>query len=349
MSFGEYFYLKIFNRALVSVSMASGTGLMNIITCDWDAEMLQAIGIKPENLSPIAADDRMPVGLNREYAGRWPALAQVPWLPEVGDGAMNNIGSGCVTRERAALMVGTSGAMRVCWKTDRVRVPRGLWCYRATRDYVVMGGALSDGGSAFEWCRRILRLESAEDKRSREEKHSIEKRLARLEPDGHGLTVLPFFSGERSTGWADYARASIVGMSLDTEPVEILRAVLEAVAYRFADVYELLREELFDITGIIASGGGLLRSAVWTQMMADAIGVPIVASAVPEASSRGAALIAFHALGHIHNLSEVTAPTGEVYEPNAQNHERYEQGRKRQRVLYERLIAPGPDALAASD
>ena len=95
----------------------------------------------------------------------------------------------------------------------------------------------------------------------------------RIEPDGHGLTILPFFSGERSTGWADYAKASIVGINLGTHPVDILRASLEAVSYRFAAIYERLREELPAGARIIASGGGILASRVWTQMMADVIGL----------------------------------------------------------------------------
>jgi gluconokinase len=332
MSFGEYFQLKTFGRALASVSMASGTGLMNVETCDWDGEMLKYLRIGPDHLSPIASDDEMFTGLIGEYARRWPALAGVPWTTAAGDGATSNIGAGCVTRDRVALMVGTSGAMRVCWRGKPARVPRGLWCYRATREYAVMGGALSNGGDVFDWCRNALKL-GAED--------SIEARLAAMEADSHGLTVLPFFSGERSTGWADYARAAVAGMSLDTEPIEVLRAMLESVAYRFAAIYDLLGEATSPASRVIASGGGLLGSPAWTQIMADVMGVAVIASAVPEASSRGAAILLFNALDHISDLDEVAAPLGAVYEPDADNHERYARARARQQSLYDRLIVPG--------
>jgi gluconokinase len=339
LSFGEYLHLKLCGQARCSVSVASGTGLFNPNTCVWDPEVLDAVGITAQQLSPLSADDETMVGLRGEYAARWPALREVPWLPVVGDGAASNIGSGCVTEEPAALMVGTSGALRVCWPAERVRIPRGLWCYRANRRYVVMGGALSNGGNVYAWCRRVLQLHAPDAEWAPDE---IERRLAAMEPDGHGLTMLPFFSGERSTGWADYARAAVTGLSLSTGPLEILRAALEAVAYRFAAIYDRLSEEVPGATRIVASGGGLLRSPAWTQIMADVMGRPVAASAVMEASSRGAALLALQALGHIADLAEVSAPLGSVYEPDAARHERYLRARQRQQRLYDVLIAPGP-------
>jgi gluconokinase len=346
VSFGEYFYLKLFGRLLASISMASGTGLLNIDSCDWDDEMLKHVGISRDNLSPIATDDEMLTGLEPEYGRRWPALARIPWMLAAGDGATNNIGSGCVTKNEAALMVGTSGAMRVCWKAERVRIPRGLWLYRANRQYSVMGGALSNGGNAYDWCLKTLQLESATGGRR---EHALEDKLAQMKADAHGLTVLPFFSGERSTRWADYARAAIVGMSLDTTPLEILRATLEAISYRFAEIYEQLFAEITSINRIIASGGALLSSGVWMQMMSDVMGATVVASAVGEASSRGAAILALHSLGYIRDLNDLPATFGKVCEPDRRNHDLYNRGRRRQQALYERLIAPGPGALEKTD
>jgi gluconokinase len=160
-----------------------------------------------------------------------------------------------------------------------------------------------------------------------------------MKADDHGLIALPFFSGERSTGWHSEARATFTGLNLSADPIEILRASLEAVCYRFAAIYERLKAETQGDTKIIASGGGILNSYVWTQMMADVIGVPVVASAVPEASSRGAAMVALEAFGHIERFDDMETPLGDVFEPNARNHEWYLRGRKKQEKLYELLIA----------
>jgi gluconokinase len=333
VSIGEYLYSKIFGRMVCGVSMASGTGLFNPNKNDWEAEMLAAIGVGREQLSPLAEEGEGLDEMRREFAERWPALRKAKWLPAVGDGAASNIGSGCFSRKLIAINVGTSGAMRVCWPAERVKIPKGLWCYRANRRHALIGGALSNAGDVYAWCKRVLRLDDDDE--------IVESQLAAMKADDHGLTVLPFFSGERSTGWHGEARATYTGINLSADPIEILRASLESVCYRFAAIYERLKAELPGDTRIIASGGGILNSPVWTQMMADVIGVPVVASAIPEASSRGAAMLALEAFGHIGSLGELETPLGEVFEPNARDHELYLQGRARQERFYDLLIENG--------
>ncbi|MGH9767969.1 MAG: FGGY-family carbohydrate kinase, partial [Blastocatellia bacterium] len=328
-------------RMVCGVSMASGTGLFNPNKNDWDDEMLAGIGVDRDQLSPLAEESANGSAngsgglseMRREFAERWPALRNAKWLPAIGDGAASNIGSGSFTRGLIAINVGTSGAMRVCWPAERVKIPKGLWLYRANRRYALIGGALSNAGDVYAWCKRVLRLDDDDE--------VIESQLAAMKADDYGLTVLPFFSGERSTGWHGEARAAFTGINLSADPIEILRASLEAVCYRFAAIYERLKAKLPGDTKIIASGGGILNSRVWTQMMADVIGVPVVASAVPEASSRGAAMLALEAFGQIGSLSELETPLGEVFEPNARDHELYLQGRVRQERLYNLLIENG--------
>ncbi|MGE0883499.1 MAG: gluconokinase [Blastocatellales bacterium] len=354
VSIGEYFYSKVFGRFACGVGMATGTGLFNPNKNDWDDEMLSAIGLTRDQLSPLTAEREAMTGMKAEFADRWPALKNAEWMTAVGDGACSNIGSGCFNHSLIAINVGTSGAMRVCWPVERVKIPDGLWFYRANRHYGLIGGALSNAGDVYAWCKRTLKLSQYPDREGvgdlklgqypdREgvgnSGDELELQLAQMEADGHGLTVLPFFSGERSTGWHDAARASIIGMNLSTDPIEILRAAMEAVCYRFAAIHERLQAELSGETRIIASGGGILASKVWTQMMADVIGVPVVASAVPEASSRGAAMLALEAFGYIKEFGELPTPLGEEFAPNAENHQRYKEGRARQEKFYELLIA----------
>src|SRR5262245_44912027 len=341
VSIGEYLYSKIFGRMVCGVSMASGTGLFNPNNNDWDDEMLAAVGVGRDQLSQLAEERANGSdGFNemwREFADRWPALRMANWLPAVGEDRKSNIGSGCFTRNLIAINVGTSGAMRVCWPAERVNIPKGLWCYRANRRYAIIGGALSNAGDVYAWCKRVLRLDEDDD--------VIELKLSAMKADDHGLTALPFFSGERSTGWHSEARATLTGLNLSADPIEILRALLESVCYRFAALYEKLKAETTGDTKIIASGGGILNSPVWTRMMADVIGVPVVASAVPEASSRGAAMLALEAFGEIGSLDELETPLGEIFEPNARDHELYLRGRARQERLYDLLIEAGKEKL----
>ena len=329
MSFGEYLHLQLQGHTLCSVSMASGTGLFDQNRCMWDEELLVALSIQPDQLSELADLDTFLFGLSPPYATRWPSLADIPWLPALGDGACSNAGSGCFNQGRAAIMVGTSGAMRVMWKAEKVEIPPGLWCYHADRSRFVMGGALSNGGLLYDWMRETLRVSN-----------TIEKELAGMAPDGHRLTVLPFLAGERSTGWNPNARAAIVGISLHTTSLDIVRAGIEAVAYRFAKISRLLKQSGREMSEIIASGGALLNSPAWTQIMADVLGESVILSRVSEASSRGAALLALEALKVIPSLEQVPTPLGETFLPDAERHEQYLKAMKRQDELYDSLIKP---------
>jgi gluconokinase len=235
-------------------------------------------------------------------------------------------------------MVGTSGAMRVVYRSDKIQIPRGLWTYRLDRERFVVGGALSEGGNLVAWLDNLLRLELNAD---------LESQLAGIEPDSHGLTVLPFVAGERSTGWATDARAAIVGMTLDTTPVEVLRAGLESVAYRFTFIAEQLPVFVPERAEVIASGGAMRNSPAWVQIMADVLGRPVRLSAEPEASSRGAALLALESLGAIDDLANVPAAVDRTFEPEPNRAPAYRAAIERQRELY-RLLVSGPWPMAGA-
>lgn len=332
MSFSELLALRFFGETETSVSMASGTGLLDQRLCEWDGELLAWLGIASAQLPAIAAAGKTFVGLTDEYARRWPRLAGARWFPAIGDGAANNIGAGCVTRERVALMIGTSGAMRLLWEDEPpAALPSGLWLYRADRTRIVMGGALSDGGGLYGWMKDALAIEG--------EREEVERAVAALEPDAHGLTILPFWAGERSTGWATAARGAITGLTMHTRPIEILRAAMEAVAYRFALIAGALHTYEFAGAKTVASGGALRASPLWAQMLTDVLGRPLTLSGVRESSSRGAALLALEATGKLKSIADAPAPLAETYEPDMARHARYRAAQERQQKLYELLVA----------
>jgi len=330
LSVSDYLFLRLFGDESTSVSMASATGLFNQHACDWDRELLEGLGISIEQLPWIAQPGQTFQLSFLDYASRWPLLDGAAWFPAIGDGAANNIGAGCVTPDRATLMIGTSGAMRVMFAGDPpASLPSELFCYRADRDRVVIGGALSDGGGLYRWMRETLLLNYDDTE--------LETRLATMEPDSHGLTVLPFWSGERATAWSSSASGSIVGLTARTKPIDILRAGMEAVCYRFA----LLRNALDKVAPqatIVAAGNALLSSPAWAQMVADVLGRRIEISGISEASSRGAALLALEAAGKIDSIATVEAEFAVAYEADMTRHARYAEAIERQQKLYEKLI-----------
>jgi gluconokinase len=268
------------------------------------------------------------VGLMQDFKTRWAVLAHVPWYLALGDGACNNVGCGGFSSEWIVAMIGTSGAMRTVKKSNQAEIPWGLWTYRIDRHRYVQGGSLSDGGNVFEWQKRLLRLDTLE----------LEVQLKAQEPDGHGLTILPFLAGERSPYWNPNAQAAFLGMTFDTTSLDIVRASLEAVAYRFALIYALLKGVDKQPKGIIGSGAGLLQSPAWMQIMSDVFDEPLVKSAVPEASSRGAALLLLESMGVLRQLSDAPAPVGEKYEPQSDTTAVYRAAIQRQQDVYNRLF-----------
>ena len=329
MSFGEYAALRLLGEARCSVSMASGTGLFDPNALAWDTETARDLPLTLDQLNPLAGPGEAQTGLTGEWARTLAPLKDLPWLPAWGDGACSNAGCGAVDADRIALNMGTSGAMRVAVRAAHVDIPPGLFCYRIDRERFLVGGAFANGGNVFAWATRTLQLGAA----------PAAARAARAQtPDGHGLTVLPFWAGERSPGWHVGARAAITGMNLHTTPADLLRASQEAVAYQFAAVRDLLTHQYPQAVPIVASGGALTHDPAWTQMLADAFGVPVTTSRVFEASSRGAALLAFQSLGLLKDLGDAPAFLGKAYTPDPARHAIYVQARARQAALYGKLV-----------
>jgi len=334
LSFGEFLMLRFCGIAAASVSQASATGLFDQRHCIWDNELLAGLDIGSNQLPSLAPDAHTDFHLTDSYAARWPQLRARPWFAPIGDGAANNVGAHCVKRNALALMIGTSGAMRVLYEGEPpARLPASLWCYRLDRRRVIVGGALSDGGWLYSWMRDALNFSALQF-----DDDAVERELAALPPDAHGLIVLPFWAGERSTNWNAHARGAICGLTMHTRPIEILRAAMEAVAYRFAHIARAL-DEFAPHAEIRASGGALSSSPCWTQMLADVLARPVKLSLAREASSRGAALLALESLGVINELPDTDGETSRAtFNPDMEAHARYRVGIERQELVYQSLL-----------
>ena len=336
ITIGEYMARQLFGHSGVSYSAASWSGLLNRHTLDWDDELLAALPVGREQLAPLVDVYDGQRGLRSPFAARWPTLENAFWLPAVGDGATANVGSGCTAPDRVALTVGTTSAMRIVTDQPVARVPDGLWCYRVDRNHALVGGAMTEGGNLFAWVRDRFKLET-----ELAASQSLEDAIAAIAPDSHGLTFLPLLGGERSPGWNADLRGALLGLSLATGSLDILRAGLEGVACRIALVHDRLRPLLPNDATILASGGAILSSPAWLQIMADALAAPVIASTVTEASARGAALLALVALGELPDIHAAPPPLGRKYAPDEHASAIYREVKARQSRLYRYLEKEG--------
>ncbi len=271
----------------MSISMASGTGLLDATTGAWHSSALDLVGLETGRLPRISD---LPLKLTSAMARRFPALSGARWFPGIGDGAASNLGAGATRPGIAALNFGTSGALRIVVKSGKVpEVPNGLFHYRIDARRRLIGGAISNAGNARAWCLSQLALPL--------EPEALEAALVASPPLAHGLTVLPFFAPERSPSWNEAVPGLFLGIRQHTTALDLYAAVCEATYQRLATILDLLRPLTGRRVPKMMVGGGIQKSPALLQRLCDALGAAVYPSQEPEASLRGAAVYALEQLG----------------------------------------------------
>lgn len=311
-------------RMPVSYSEASWTGMFNFSSCCWDSEVLEMldscefvkacctdagfVSVLPEvvdfdEVSSVSIPKIKEDGTPNKYWTMWPELRSSTMHLGVGDGAAANLGSKCNGMDRIALTIGTSAAARICIPhsindaSSSISLPFGLWCYRVDRHRILIGGALTDGGSTIAWARSLLNLDDKafDDCLGRISNDYGSKRLP-SPVDTRQVSMIPFLGGERSTGFRTGARACVSNLTRDTTATDLVFACLEGVTLRLRAVLDLIRHVRTTPTSpvvLVASGAALEKNGLWRQMLADCTGMTVIMDAdSQEGTSRGVALLA---------------------------------------------------------
>ncbi|GAB3154569.1 gluconokinase [Micromonospora sonneratiae] len=282
----EYVFSRLLDEAPMSVSQASGTGLLDIRTLEWDAEACELAGVRPGELLPLA-----PQGwtgrLRPDLARRWPALRAATWAPPIGDGAASNVGAGCVDPSRAAVTVGTSAAVRLAQRIPAGEplppLPDRLWRYRVDRDYVVTGTAYSAGGNLFAWANRELRLPQGP---------ALDAALAARVP-GSGTPADVRLGGDRPPGLAPAGCGQFTGVSFGTTAVDLLAGLMSALSYQVAADLAHIESTVEHPVEVVLGGGAIAASSWWRRTFAVALAPREVQHVPnPEIGATGAALVA---------------------------------------------------------
>ncbi|GIJ23863.1 FGGY family carbohydrate kinase [Micromonospora lutea] len=282
----EYVLGRLLTEAPMSISQASGTGLLDLYTLDWDPEACALADSDGADLPDLVTRDWRG-GLRAEYGRRWPPLARVRWTPPLGDGAASNVGSGCVDPSRAAVTVGTSSAVRLLQRmsthTEPAVLPYQLWRYRVDHDHVVTGAAYSSGGNLFAWANRELRLPTGT---------ALEQALARLPPDG-GCPVAVGFGGDRPPGHRPAGRGELRALGFGTTAVEMLAGLMYGVCEQVVGDLLVLESTVGRSVEVVLGGGAMAASPWWRQAFAAVLTPrPVRFGRHPEIGATGAALVA---------------------------------------------------------
>lgn len=289
----DYVLLELLGVLATDHSNASGTGLLDIHALQWDPEALQLAAISAGQLPELVPTTKVLLGLSAKAAHAMRLPAATPVIAGAGDGPLANLGVGAVRPGVAACSIGTSGALRVTVERPVVD-PRGrTFCYALTEHRWVVGGAINNGGLVLEWAGDALVPELGDGREDQ-----LLEQAGQAPPGCGGLIMLPYLQGERAPHWSPIPCGVYIGLTRAHRRAHLIRAALEGVCQQLALVLESVLAAGHEVNEVRATGG-FARSALWRQMLTDALGIPIGFPAQHEGSSFGAALLGMDALGLI--------------------------------------------------
>ncbi|MEU4288101.1 FGGY family carbohydrate kinase [Kribbella sp. NPDC026596] len=306
---------RLTGERVTSVSIASGTGTLDLAGGSYDDEALEIAGVKADQLPPI-----VPTGwtatLSAEYERRWPGLVDVPVHPPTGDGAASNVGSGGYDESTAAVTVGTSAAVRVVHPIDDApELPWELWRYRVDDQRAVTGMAFSAAGNLHAWLTGVLQLES-------DEPTGVEIGASRA-------IAIPFMAGTRPPATVPSGSGVYFGLSFDDDAADLLAASLQGASLEIDRGLRMLDSLFGRQLDVVLGGGGIDASEWWRRSLTATFARPTTVCAEAEVGARGAAAVAL-------NLSP--APGGEHLTPVDDEVERVAALRTRYEALRELAV-----------
>lgn len=329
MSLGEYVHHKLLGVTAAATSTAAWSGLLDRMTGDWHGELLETSGVRRDQLSDVVDPEQSLRPESDHVARHWKTLAEVPWFASLPDGFCANLGTGAADSSRLVASCATSGAVRVLVDGVPDDIPSGLWAYRIDSGHQLLGGAVNDVGRALDWLQRTLVLPN--------EPEAVD-RLLEAKPKPATPLVLPFLTGERSTGWAADARAHVADLSAATTPELFYRGAVDGIAVTYARVAEQLRAVAGSAQEVLVSGSVTAERPGFLHVLAQALDLPVVRVPIKRATLHGTALVALEALDS--GGERAAVPASDPVEPVEKQREYWAERRAAFEELYRTVVAP---------
>jgi xylulokinase len=259
------------------MSDAAGTLWLDVAKRDWSDELLAVTGLNRSHMPRLVEGSAPSANLKPEFVSRWGMSGDVVIAGGAGDNAAAACGIGAIRPGEGFVSLGTSGVLFVSnakFSPDPATAVHAF-CHAVPNTWHQMGVILSAAG-ALEWLAEVFATSAADLTRP-------------LEADQGGpgdVMFLPYLGGERTPHNDAAIRGSFTGLSYSTDKTALARAVLEGVAYAFADCLAALRSAGADVSRALAVGGGS-RSRKWLRVIANTLDIVID---VPEEGDFGAGL-----------------------------------------------------------
>jgi glycerol kinase len=273
-----YFLQQLTGNYATDATTASRTSLMNLTSCTWDARLGDIFGV-PLELLPEIEDDEQPFG-EVSVNGK-----SVPMLASVVDQVAALYGHGCRRKGDAKVTFGTGAFALVVAGYERPELPNGIlptvgWGSGTRRVYAADGGVYT-AGAAVEWLQRIGLLADVSDL----------EQLSGPPAIANGLAFVPALAGRGCPPWDRSAAGLWIGMDSATGRNDLVKAVLEGVALRTAEVLDAFGPVLSS-EGVLSVDGGLTRSPYFLKFFTDVAERRVVNARERELTALGAGLLA---------------------------------------------------------
>ena len=274
--------------------------------------------------------------------------AGTPVMAGTVDGAAAAVEAGAVEPGIAAEMTGTSTVLLMP-HDGRVLEPAFIAMPHAIPGIDMVLGAMVASGAALRWYRDqfgLVEMQAATGL-NLDAYDLLNLQAEHAPPGSGGLIFLPYMMGERAPIWHTEARGVFFGLSLTTTRGQVIRAILEGAAYALRHNVEVARRAGLTLREVRSVGGGT-RSAVWNQIKADVLGLPVALPETSVGAPFGDAVLTGMGLGWYPDpqaaLAELVRVHGR-YEPDPARHARYSELYAIYRRVYEH-VKDDFDALA---
>ncbi len=262
----DYLRLKLTGSVVTDMSDAAGTWWLDEARRDWCDEALAATGLGRDHMPSLVEGSQASGIVRAEIARQWGLRPDVVVAGGAGDAAAGAVGLGAIEDGSAFISLGTSGQLFVTRETFSP-APEAVvhsFCHAVPNRWFQMA-AMLNGASCLSWAAQLLKRDIGELLRETESAYN----------GPSSLTFLPYLTGERTPHNDPYARGVFFGLSPASQQADLIQAVLEGVAFSFADAKSALAQAGTTLTHAGMIGGGS-RSAFWARIFANVLNLPIV-------------------------------------------------------------------------
>jgi xylulokinase len=328
----DWLRLKLCGAAFSDFSDASGTLWLDVGARRWSDELLAATGLDTRHMPQLVEGSQATGLLFPALARRWGLPPDVVIAGGAGDNAASAVGMGLVRPGQGFLSLGTSGVIFVITDQFLPNPAQAMhaFCHAVPDRWHQMSVMLS-AASAVTWAVRNFGFA---------DEAALIAAAATLSGQArdHAPIFLPYLSGERTPHNNAHAQAVLFGLTTAHERSDMAYAIVEGVTFGLLDGFHTLSLPRSSAVLVLSVVGGGSRSTVWTQLLADALGVTLTThDASTAGAALGAARLAWLATGATQDEVCTVPAVKQRFVPRASEHQRLQHRYQRYRALYPAL------------